>query len=146
MDTLARSCGALADLGVEMIEQPLPAGDDSELAALSLPVPLCADESCHTEADLPALSGRYRIVNIKLDKTGGLTGGLHLARAARQSGFQVMLGCMVSTSLSIAPATLLSRFAEYVDLDGPTFLAKDRDPALRFDQGRVHPPEAALWG
>ena len=144
--TLERTCDALAELGVTMIEQPLPATQDAELSGLSLAVPLCADESCHTEAELPALSGRYQMVNIKLDKSGGLTEGLCLAAAAINAGFTVMVGCMVSTSLSIAPATLLGSFATFVDLDGPLWLANDREPALRFDKGCVYPPEPTLWG
>jgi L-alanine-DL-glutamate epimerase-like enolase superfamily enzyme len=146
LDTLKQTCGALADLGVSMIEQPLPSMQDAGLSALSLPVPLCADESCHTEADLPALSGHYQMINIKLDKTGGLTGALRLATNAVDAGFTVMVGCMVSTSLSIAPATLLGSFATFVDLDGPLWLANDRQPELRFDKGCVYPPEPALWG
>jgi L-alanine-DL-glutamate epimerase-like enolase superfamily enzyme len=146
VDLLARVCGALADLGVEMIEQPLPAGDDAALAGLSLPIALCADESCHTAADLPSLSGRYRMVNIKLDKTGGLTEGLRLARAARDAGFTVMVGCMVGTSLAMAPATLLGPLAHVVDLDGPLWLKTDRQPPLRIAGGWVDPPDAELWG
>jgi len=136
----------LAALGVEMIEQPLPAGDGGGLDADACPVPLCADESCHTAADLGRLVGRYRLVNIKLDKTGGLTGALDLARAARAVGFGIMVGCMVGTSLAMAPATLLTGFADVVDLDGPLWLARDRDPGLRFENGTVFPPDAALWG
>jgi len=143
---LQRSCDALAELGVEMIEQPLPAGEDGALAGLSLPIALCADESCHTAADLPALADRYRMVNIKLDKTGGLTEALRLADTARDAGFAIMVGCMVGTSLAMAPATLLAADAQVVDLDGPLWLAKDREPPLRFDNGTIHPPEPALWG
>jgi L-Ala-D/L-Glu epimerase len=143
---LERVCAALADLGVEMIEQPLPAADDAGLLGFSLPVTLCADESCHTSTDVAGLADRYRMVNVKLDKTGGLTEALHLVAAARDAGLEVMVGCMVGTSLAMAPATLLGRGAAYVDLDGPLLLAQDREPALRFDGGAVFPPEPALWG
>lgn len=146
LDLLRQSCGALVDLGVEMIEQPLPAGNDGALDRLTSPITLCADESCHTADDLPSLSGRYRMVNIKLDKTGGLTGALRLAAAARDAGFAIMVGCMVGTSLAMAPATLLGSFAQVVDLDGPLWLARDRTPPLRFAGGRVAPPDPALWG
>jgi len=146
LETLHAVGDDLAALGVEMIEQPLPAGVDDGLDADACPVPLCADESCHTAADLDRLAGRYRLVNVKLDKTGGLTGALHLARAARDAGFGIMVGCMVGTSLAMAPATLLTGFADVVDLDGPLWLARDRNPGLRFEGGTVFPPDAALWG
>ncbi len=145
-ELLRQSCAALVDLGVEMIEQPLPAGNDGALDGLALPIVLCADESCHTAADLPSLAGRYGMINIKLDKSGGLTEGLRLAAAARDAGFAIMVGCMVGTSLAMAPATLLGPFAQVVDLDGPLWLARDREPALRFSGGTVAPPEPALWG
>ncbi len=143
---LERVCTALAELGVEMIEQPLPAGDDLDLSGFSSPVPLCADESCHTSADVADLADRYRMVNVKLDKTGGLTEAFRLAAAAGDAGLEVMVGCMVGTSLAMAPATLLGGCAAYVDLDGPLLLARDREPGLRFDGGAVFPPEPALWG
>jgi L-alanine-DL-glutamate epimerase-like enolase superfamily enzyme len=136
----------LAALGVAMIEQPLPAGDDGALAGIDSPVPLCADESCHDTASLPGLAGRYAMVNIKLDKTGGLTEALRLRAAAREAGFRVMVGCMLATSLAMAPAVLVAQGAEIVDLDGPLLLARDRDPGLRYDNALVHPPEPALWG
>lgn len=139
-------CPALATLGVEMIEQPLPAGEDAALTGVASPVPLCADESCHTAADLPRLTGKYAMINVKLDKAGGLTAALGLARAARTTGFEVMLGCMVATSLAMAPALLLASLARIVDLDGPLWLARDRTPPLRFRGGRVSPAPAALWG
>jgi len=145
-DLLQRSCGTLIELGVEMVEQPLPAGNDGALEELGLPIVLCADESCHTAEDLPSLAGRYQMVNIKLDKTGGLTEALRLATAARAAGFTIMVGCMVGTSLAMAPATLLGGFAQVVDLDGPLWLARDREPPLRFSGGTVTPPEPALWG
>lgn len=136
----------LARLGVALIEQPLPAGNDGALAHLRTAVPLCADESCHTTDDLLRLRGRYGYVNIKLDKTGGLSEALRLAAAAREAGFGIMAGCMVSTSLAMAPAFLLAPLADYVDLDGPIWLADDRPCGLRFRGGRVEPPEPALWG
>ncbi|MDD9877514.1 MAG: L-Ala-D/L-Glu epimerase [Magnetovibrio sp.] len=143
---LAEVAPALAAMGVEMIEQPLPAGDDAALADYDSPVPICADESCHTVTDLPGLVGKYQMINIKLDKTGGLTEALFLARAAEKVGMKMMVGCMVATSLAMAPATLLGPFAEFVDLDGPLLLKDDRPDGLRFEAGRVHAPDAALWG
>jgi len=134
-----------AETGVELIEQPLPAGDDAALAG-PRPVPVCADESLHDRAGLAVLAGRYDTVNIKLDKAGGLTEALALAREARAAGFRIMVGCMVATSLSMAPAMLLAQGADWVDLDGPLLLARDRDPALRYDGALVHPPEPSLWG
>ncbi|APX91032.1 dipeptide epimerase [Brevirhabdus pacifica] len=136
----------LARLGVALVEQPLPAGQDAELDGLARPVPLCADESCHTRAGLAELSGRYDMVNIKLDKTGGLTEALALRVEARAAGFGIMVGCMVGTSLAMAPATLLAQGAELTDLDGPLLLAEDRNRPLHYDQAGVHPPEAELWG
>jgi L-alanine-DL-glutamate epimerase-like enolase superfamily enzyme len=136
----------LKDLGVEMIEQPLPAGDDEGLAGIKRPVPVCADESCHTAADLPGLAGKYDMVNIKLDKTGGLTEALTLEKAAKAQGFGIMVGCMVATSLAMAPATLLGLDAEVVDLDGPLLLARDRPHGIVDSRGIVHPPAPELWG
>jgi len=136
----------LADLGVEMIEQPVPAGNDAELVNYKSSVPLCADEACHTSDDLAELTGKYQMVNIKLDKTGGLTEALKLATAARDAGFSIMVGCMVGTSLAMAPGVLLGGVAEFVDLDGPLLLKKDRANGLLFDAGKVHPPENTLWG
>jgi L-alanine-DL-glutamate epimerase-like enolase superfamily enzyme len=137
---------ALARLGVELIEQPLPAGADEALRQAPHPIPVCADESCHTAGDLDALAGKYDAVNIKLDKTGGLTEALRLAAAARERGFKIMVGCMVGTSLGMAPAVLVAQQAEVVDLDGPLLLASDRVPGLRYDGSTLHPPEPALWG
>ena len=137
---------ALATLGVEMVEQPLPAADDAALEGRRFALPLCADESCHTRADLPRLAGRYPMVNIKLDKTGGLTEALALAAEAQTMGFRIMVGSMVGTSLSMAPAALLAGFADYVDLDGPLLLARDRSPGLSYDGALMAPPEPALWG
>ncbi|MFG6595301.1 N-acetyl-D-Glu racemase DgcA [Sulfitobacter sp. 1A13368] len=136
----------LLRLGVALVEQPLPAGEDDALLGMDRPVPVCADESCHDRASLPGLKGKYDVVNIKLDKTGGLTEALALRDAARAEGFEVMVGCMVGSSLAMAPATLVAQGAKVVDLDGPLLLAEDRDNALKFDGAGVHPPAAALWG
>jgi L-Ala-D/L-Glu epimerase len=136
----------LARLGVVLVEQPLPAGRDDMLAEIARPVPVCADESCHDRATLAALKGKYDAVNIKLDKTGGLTEALALRDAARAAGFQVMVGCMVGTSLGMAPAALVAQGAAFVDLDGPLLLARDRDAAIRYEGSQMAVPEAALWG
>ena len=136
----------LIRLGVSMVEQPMPAGQDGMLAEIERPLPVCADESCHDRASLPDLKGKYDMVNIKLDKTGGLTEALALNKAAREEGYQVMVGCMVGSSLAMAPATIVAQGAEVVDLDGPLLLSEDRDHALQFDEDGVHPPVAALWG
>ncbi len=136
----------MAAMGVEMIEQPLPAGRDRVLRELARPAALMADESCHDRSSLPLLEGRYDVVNIKLDKTGGLTEAILLAEAAREKGFRIMIGSMLGTSLAMAPAMLLSGFAEFVDLDGPLLLAKDRENPLRFENSHIHPPDPALWG
>ena len=137
---------ALAELGVEMVEQPLPASDDEALIGRDFALPVCADESCHTRADLDRLDGRYPMINVKLDKTGGLTEALALTQEARARGFRVMVGCMVGSSLAMAPAFLLTPFVEYVDLDGPLLMARDFKPGLRYDDTLVQPPEPALWG
>ncbi|MEX0340500.1 MAG: N-acetyl-D-Glu racemase DgcA [Arenibacterium sp.] len=136
----------LIRLGVQMVEQPLPAGEDDALLGMERPVPLCADESCHDRASLPALKGKYDVVNIKLDKAGGLTEALALRSAAVEAGFEIMVGCMVGSSLAMAPATLVAQGARVVDLDGPLLLAEDRATPLIYDAQGVHPPEAALWG
>lgn len=136
----------LAALGIEMIEQPLPAGDDEALGDIARPVPVCADESCHDRSSLEALKGRYDIINIKLDKTGGLTEALALKAEAEREGFGVMVGCMLATSLAMAPAHIVAQGVRVVDLDGPLLLAEDRKPALRFDGSTVYPPEPGLWG
>jgi len=135
-----------AQLGVEMIEQPLPADRDEVLAELEHPISVCADESCHTSEDVEWLRGRYDIVNIKLDKTGGLTEALRLQAAARKAGLGIMVGCMVGTSLGVAPATMLATTARYVDLDAPLLLAKDREHGIQYDGSMLHPPVRALWG
>ncbi|MEM8586488.1 MAG: N-acetyl-D-Glu racemase DgcA [Pseudomonadota bacterium] len=137
---------ALASLGVEMIEQPLPAGKDDALAGYDGPITLCADESCHDRSSLDDLAGKYGMVNIKLDKTGGLTEALALREQARERSFQVMIGCMLASSLAMAPALLLAQDAEVVDLDGSLWLAEDYQPPLRTEGALLHPPEAALWG
>lgn len=136
----------LVRLGVALVEQPVPAGEDDALLGMERPVPVCADESCHDRASLPALKGKYDVVNIKLDKTGGLTEALKLREAALAEGYDVMVGCMVGSSLAMAPAVLVAQGARVTDLDGPLLLAEDRDHALRFDDSGVHPPVAALWG
>ncbi len=136
----------LLRLGVEMVEQPLPAGSDDLLAEIARPLPVCADESCHDRASLPSLKGKYDMVNIKLDKTGGLTEALALRDAARSEGYTVMVGCMVGSSLAMAPAMLVGQGVELVDLDGPLLLAQDRDTPLRFDGSTVYPADPALWG
>ena len=136
----------LVRLGVELVEQPLPAGDDGMLAEIARPLPVCADEAAHDRATLPGLKGKYDVVNIKLDKTGGLTEALALKAEAEAAGFGIMIGCMVGTSLAMAPAVLVAQGAGVVDLDGPLLLAEDRDPPLHYDARGVHPPEAALWG
>ena len=136
----------LLRLGVAMVEQPLPAGADDMLAEIARPLPVCADESCHDRSSLPGLNGKYDMVNIKLDKTGGLTEALALRAAAQAEGYRVMVGCMVGSSLAMAPAVLVAQGVEVVDLDGPLLLAEDRADALEYDAAGVHPPAAALWG
>ena len=137
---------ALQAARVAMIEQPLPAGKDDALARIKRRVPVCADESAHVGADLDALCGRYDLVNVKLDKTGGLTEALRMTARARQLGFGLMVGCMEGTSLGMAPATLVAGAARFVDLDGPLLIGRDRDPGLHYQRGLVSPPSAALWG
>jgi L-Ala-D/L-Glu epimerase len=145
-DNLAQNLAACADAGVTLIEQPLPEGHDGALARVKRPIPVCADESVHDRASLGALGDRYDAVNIKLDKTGGLTEALALAAEAERRGFAIMVGCMVSTSLAMAPAMLVAQRAQVVDLDGPLLLAKDRPDGLRYDGSLAYPPESALWG
>lgn len=145
-DDLARLLAAARDAGLELIEQPLPADQDGLLARIPRTVPVCADESAHATADLAALADRYDAVNIKLDKTGGLTEALDMAAEARRLGLRIMVGCMVATSLSMAPAMLLAQSAEWADLDGPLLLARDREHGLVVRNGRLSPPEPALWG
>lgn len=136
----------LVRLGVALIEQPLPAADDALLAEIDRPLPVCADESCHDRKSLADLKGKYDVVNIKLDKTGGLTEALALRDAAREAGFGVMVGCMVGTSLAMAPAILVAQGAAIVDLDGPLLLAEDRDTPLEYDARGLHPSRPELWG
>src|SRR5271155_1129703 len=136
----------LLDLRVALIEQPRPAGADDALARLERPIPLCADESCRTLADLDRLDGKYEAINIKLDKAGGLTEALALAAEAERRGFRIMVGGMIGTSLGVAPALLVAQQAKIVDLDGPLFLASDRVPGLRYDGCTNHPPDSSFWG
>ncbi|MGJ8545914.1 MAG: N-acetyl-D-Glu racemase DgcA [Sulfitobacter sp.] len=145
-DVYADLAPHLLRLGVALVEQPLPAGEDDALLGMTRPVPVCADESCHDRSSLPGLKGKYDVVNIKLDKTGGLTEALALRKAALADGYDVMVGCMVGSSLAMAPATLVAQGAKVVDLDGPLLLAEDREHALTFDTAGVHPPAAQLWG
>jgi L-Ala-D/L-Glu epimerase len=145
-ESLEQNLADCAQAGVTLVEQPLPAGHDQALARIRRPLLVCADESVHDRASLDGLRERYDAVNIKLDKTGGLTEALAMADAAHALGFQIMIGCMVATSLAMAPAMLLAQQARFVDLDGPLLLARDRDGGLRYDGSLVYPPEAALWG
>jgi L-alanine-DL-glutamate epimerase-like enolase superfamily enzyme len=143
---IEQNLAACASAGVTLVEQPLPAGRDSALRSIGRPIAVCADESVHDRASLAGLRERYDAVNIKLDKTGGLTEALAMADAAAAQGFDIMVGCMVATSLSMAPAMLLAQQARFIDLDGPLLLARDRDGGLRYDGSLVYPPDAALWG
>ena len=145
-DNFEPNLAACADAGVTLIEQPLPEGRDDALARIKRPIPVCADESVHDRASLDALAGKYDAVNIKLDKAGGLTEALALAAEAERRGFAIMVGCMVATSLAMAPAMLVAQRARVVDLDGPLLLAKDRPDGLRYEGSLVYPPEPALWG
>lgn len=145
-DSLEKMVRVCESARVELIEQPLPAGKDDALATLKTSIKICADESAHTSADLSELAGRYTAVNIKLDKTGGLTEALTMAQEANGAGLSVMAGCMVSTSLSMAPATVIAQCADYVDLDGPLLLEKDREPAISYREGTIFPTTPALWG
>jgi L-Ala-D/L-Glu epimerase len=145
-DHYGKAAPALKKLGVELIEQPFPADADQVLETLEHPIPVCADESCHTSADLVRLTSRYEMINVKLDKTGGLTEALFLSERARENGFKLLIGCMVGTSLSIAPARLIASAADYVDLDGPLLLARDRDRGLSYHKGRIGIPSRELWG
>jgi L-alanine-DL-glutamate epimerase-like enolase superfamily enzyme len=145
-DNFEQNLAACADAGVTLIEQPLPEGRDDALARIQRPIPVCADESVHDRASLDALTGKYDAVNIKLDKAGGLTEALALAAEAERRGFIIMVGCMVATSLSMAPAVLVAQRAHFVDLDGPLLLAKDRPEGLRYEGSLVYPPEPMLWG
>ena len=145
-ENLERNLAACEEAGVTLVEQPLPAGRDEALADVRRPMTVCADESVHELASLAGLRGRYDAINIKLDKAGGLTEALAMADAAKAMGLEIMVGCMVATSLSMAPAMLLAQQARFVDLDGPLLLAADRDGGLRYDNSTIYPPDAALWG
>jgi L-alanine-DL-glutamate epimerase-like enolase superfamily enzyme len=145
-DVYAELAPHLLRLGVLMVEQPLPAGEDDMLAEIARPLPVCADESCHDRSSLPGLKGKYDMVNIKLDKTGGLTEALALKEESIAQGYDVMVGCMVGSSLAMAPAVLLAQGVAFTDLDGPLLLAEDRDTPLTFDDAGVHAPAIALWG
>jgi L-Ala-D/L-Glu epimerase len=135
-----------AEFGVELIEQPLPVGEDAVLARFESPIPLCADESCQTADSLATLIGKYQFINIKLDKTGGLTEALRLAELARQRGMRLMVGCMAGSSLAMAPAMIIGQLCEFVDLDGPLHLKSDVPHAIRYESGRMLAPSARLWG
>lgn len=143
---IASEAAALVPFGVELIEQPVPAGSDHLLDGVHSPIPLCADESCQDRADLPRVIGRYQAINIKLDKCGGLTEALALAAEARQARLDLLTGCMLSTSLGIAPALLVAQQSRWVDLDGPLLLARDRTPGAHFGHGFIAPPPSGLWG
>ncbi|WP_274427087.1 N-acetyl-D-Glu racemase DgcA [Chelativorans sp. YIM 93263] len=146
VENLEENLKIAAELGIALVEQPLPAGEDAILREITHSVPICADESLHTAEDLSSMRGLYDAVNIKLDKTGGLTEALILRDRAREMGFSVMVGCMVGTSLAMAPAVLLAQNADFVDLDGPLLLARDRTPGLAYADSFVSPPDAELWG
>ena len=145
-DVYADLAPHLIRLGVQMVEQPLPAGDDDMLSEIARPLPVCADESCHDRASLPALKGKYDMVNVKLDKAGGLTEALALKHEAQAEGYGIMVGCMGGSSLAMAPATILAQGVAFTDLDGPLLLAEDRETPLLYDDHGVHPPAATLWG
>ena len=145
-DELEMLLAVAAEARFELIEQPLPAGDDGALANFHRSIPVCADESAHTADGLAALRDRYDAVNIKLDKTGGLTGALAMGAEARRLGLKAMVGCMLATSLAMAPAILVAQYTDWGDLDGPLLLARDREHGVRYTDGLVYPPTAALWG
>ena len=145
-DIYAALAPELLRLGVRMVEQPLPAGQDEALLHMQRPLPVCADESCHDRSSLPELAGKYDMINIKLDKTGGLTEAFALKREAATLGFGIMVGCMVASSLAMAPAVLVAQGADIVDLDGPLLLGKDRSNPLSYDADGVHPSNPELWG
>lgn len=145
-ENLAYHFSLCAEARIALVEQPLSADSDSALRDHARPVLVCADESVHRTEDVAKLADRYDAINIKLDKAGGLTEALALREAARMQGLKIMVGCMVGTSLGMAPAVLLAQGADFVDLDGPLLLARDREPALRYEGSTVYPPEAALWG
>ena len=135
-----------SQVGVELVEQPLPASDDEYLRSIEHPISICADESAHDLSSLPSLIGKYDAINIKLDKTGGLTGALALADAVHAAGLDIMAGCMLATSLAMAPAMIFAQQAKFVDLDGPLLLAQDRQPGITFNASTMLPPPPSLWG
>ncbi|MEM7178441.1 MAG: N-acetyl-D-Glu racemase DgcA [Pseudomonadota bacterium] len=145
-ETYADIAPVILDLGVEMVEQPLPAADDGALAGMARPLPVCADEACHDRASLPALAGKYDMINIKLDKTGGLTEALALREAGIAAGYKIMVGCMVGSSLAMAPGLIVAQGVAVTDLDGPLLLAEDRPNGLTYDAAGVHPPAPEFWG
>ena len=145
-ETYAQIAPVVLELGVEMVEQPLPADDDGPLGLMDRPLPVAADEACHDRASLAQIGGKYDMINIKLDKTGGLTEALALKAEAERLGLKVMVGCMIGSSLGMAPALLVAQGAAIVDLDGPLLLARDREHGLRYDEAGVHPPAPELWG
>ena len=145
-DSYAELAPELLALGVALVEQPLPAWDDAALKDMARPLPVCADEACHDTASLAQMAGKYDMINIKLDKTGGLTEALRLKTQAEAMGMRVMVGCMLASSLAMAPAVLVAQWAEIVDLDGPLLLAADRDHPLKYDADGVHPSTPELWG
>ncbi len=145
-DNLAQNLSACAEAGVTLIEQPLPQAHDAALAHIERPIPVCADESVHDRSSLDAVAGKYDAINVKLDKAGGLTEALALAAEAERRGLAVMVGCMIATSLAMAPAMLVAQRARVVDLDGPLLLAKDRAGGLRYVGSLTYPPEPILWG
>ena len=146
LDILVELMPTLERAGVDLIEQPLPGAGDANLQGFASRIPICADEACHTTADLPRLVGRYQAINIKLDKTGGLTEAWRLLHAARAQGFRIMVGCMVGSSLGIAPALEIARAAEFIDLDGPLWLANDHADGVKLEHGMLSPPAPGFWG
>jgi L-alanine-DL-glutamate epimerase-like enolase superfamily enzyme len=145
-DNLAANFAACVEAGVTLIEQPLPQGKDQALGRMKRPIPVCADESVHDRASFPALLGKYDALNLKLDKAGGLTEAMTMMAEAQRRNFTIMVGCMVATSLAMAPAVILAQNASFVDLDGPLLLSKDRPGGLRYVDSLVYPPSPALWG
>ncbi len=145
-DNLAAMLACCATNGVELVEQPLPQNNDDALLHIKSNVLICADESAHDTGSLAALTGRYDAINIKLDKTGGLTQAIEMAKAAKAQNFKIMVGCMLASSLAMAPAFLVAQMADYVDLDGPLLLGRDRVPGIKYNQGLMRPAPSALWG
>jgi len=146
LDILKHHAAFFSAMNISLLEQPLPAGKDEGIAECSGSIPVCADESCHTAADLPDLVGKYQVINIKLDKTGGLTEAIQLKKAAVSMGFDIMVGCMIGSSLAMAPAMLVTSGASFVDLDGPLLIKEDRVGGLTFNTGIIEPPTQDFWG